>query len=112
TSDQQWELTLDVNLQGVIDGLHAFLPGMRSQGGEAHIVNTASLAGLLAGPALGAYNASKFAVVAISETLRHELAPHGIGVSVLCPGGVATNIMQNSMALTGSAPAPARGLDT
>jgi NAD(P)-dependent dehydrogenase (short-subunit alcohol dehydrogenase family) len=67
-------------------------------------VNTASLAGLLAGPALGAYQASKYAVVGISETMRPELAPHGIGVSVLCPGGVATNIMQHSMALTGDRP--------
>jgi NAD(P)-dependent dehydrogenase (short-subunit alcohol dehydrogenase family) len=105
TSDEQWRLTLDVNLNGVINGLQAFLPRIRSQRGEAHIVNTASLAGLLAGPALGAYNATKFAVVAISETMRQELAPHGIGVSVLCPGGVATNIMRNSMALTGTASA-------
>ena len=104
TTDEQWNMTLDVNLHGVINGLQTFLPRMRSQGGEAHIVNTASLAGLMAGPALGAYNASKYAVVAISETMRHELAAHGIGVSVLCPGGVATNIMQNSLALTGRAP--------
>jgi len=104
TTDEQWRLTLDVNLNGVVNGLQAFLPRMRSQGGPAHIVNTASLAGLLASPALGAYQASKFAVVGVSETLRHELAPHGIGVSVLCPGGVATNIMQNSLALTPTAP--------
>src|SRR5207253_4968272 len=97
TSDQQWRLTLDVNLNGVVNGLQAFLPRMRGQGGEAHIVNTASLAGMMAGPALGAYNASKFAVVAISETLRVELADEGFGISVLCPGGVSTNIFRNSV---------------
>ena len=98
TSDEEWRWILDINLYGVINGIEVFVPRLQSQGGEAHIVNTASLAGMLAGPMLGAYNASKFAVVAISETLRYELAPQGIGVSVLCPGGVSTNIMRNSFA--------------
>ena len=98
TSDDDWRWILDVNLHGVINGIQAFLPRIKAQGGEAHIVNTASLAGMVAGPLLGAYNATKFAVVAISETLRYELAPEGIGVSVLCPGGVSTNIMRNSFA--------------
>ena len=96
TSAEEWKWTLDINLWGVINGIQTFLPRMKAQGGEAHIVNTASLAGMLAGPMLGAYNASKFAVVAISETLRYELAPQQIGVSVLCPGGVSTNIFRNS----------------
>jgi NAD(P)-dependent dehydrogenase (short-subunit alcohol dehydrogenase family) len=89
-----WRWILSVNLDGVIHGLHAFLPRLRAQGGPAHVVNTASMAGLmpLEGAGLGAYAASKYAVVAISETLRQELAPEGIGVSVVCPGGVATRI--------------------
>lgn len=89
-----WRWILSVNLDGVIHGLHAFVPRMRAQGGPAHIVNTASMAGLipLEGAGLGAYAASKYAVVAISETLRLELAADGIGVSVVTPGGVATRI--------------------
>jgi len=89
-----WRWILSVNLDGVIHGLHAFVPRMRAQGGPAHIVNTASMAGLipLEGAGLGAYAASKYAVVAISETLRLELAGDGIGVSVVAPGGVATRI--------------------
>jgi NAD(P)-dependent dehydrogenase (short-subunit alcohol dehydrogenase family) len=89
-----WRWILSVNLDGVVHGLHAFVPRLRAQGGPAHIVNTASMAGLipLEGAGLGAYAASKYAVVAISETLRLELAPDGIGVSVVCPGGVATRI--------------------
>ena len=95
--DVDWRFTLSINLEGVINGLQAFLPRMRAQRGEAHIVNTASMAGMFAPPRLGAYNASKFAVVAISETLRVELAEDGIGVSVLCPGGVSTNIIANTL---------------
>jgi NAD(P)-dependent dehydrogenase (short-subunit alcohol dehydrogenase family) len=89
-----WKWVLDVNLWGVIHGIRAFLPTMTQSGEEGHIVNTASIAGMITAPGLGAYHASKFAVVAISETLHHELALAGsrIGVSVLCPGMVNTNI--------------------
>jgi len=89
-----WQWVLGVNLWGVIHGLSAFLPILEANGDEGHIVNTASVAGLTAGPGLGPYNASKFAVVGITETLYHELAAaeSRIGVSVLCPGYVATNI--------------------
>jgi NAD(P)-dependent dehydrogenase (short-subunit alcohol dehydrogenase family) len=89
-----WQWVLNVNLWGVIHGVQAFLPLLRSHGEDAHIVNTASVAGLVAGPGLGPYNASKFAVVAISETLHHELAMSDpqVGVTVLCPGTVRTNI--------------------
>ncbi len=89
-----WQWVLGVNLWGVIHGITAFLPILEANGAEGHIVNTASVAGLVAGPGLGPYNASKFAVVGISETLFHELAQAGsnVGVSVLCPGYVATNI--------------------
>ena len=82
---------LGVNLWGVIHGIRAFVPLLMQQG-AGHIVNTASIAGLVAGPFMGPYNASKHAVVALSETLHHELAmmaPH-VKVSVLCPGWVNT----------------------
>jgi len=91
---QDWEWVLGVNLWGVIHGLRAFLPGMLSHGEPAHVVNTASLAGHVSAPFMAPYGASKFAVVAISEALFHELAMTGspVGVSVLCPGWVNTNI--------------------
>ena len=95
---EDWQWVLGVNLWGVIHGVDAFLPTMRSQGGEAHIVNVASVAGLLSGVAfIGPYAASKVAVVSISETLRQEFAIAGdpIGVSVVCPGSTRTNIMSS-----------------
>jgi NAD(P)-dependent dehydrogenase (short-subunit alcohol dehydrogenase family) len=89
-----WQWVLGVNLWGVIHGITAFLPILEANGEDGHIVNTASVAGLVAGAGIGPYNASKFAVVGISETLFHELQATGsrIGVSVLCPGYVSTNI--------------------
>ena len=96
TTDADWQWIFSVNVNGVVYGVRSFLPRMRAQGSPAHIVNTASQAGLASilggGGGLGVYSASKYAVVAFSETLRHELAEEGIGVSVLCPGGVRTNI--------------------
>ncbi len=91
---QDWEWVLGVNLWGVIHGLRAFLPGMLAHGEPAHVVNTASLAGHVSAPFMAPYGASKFAVVAISEALFHELQMTGssVGVSVLCPGWVNTNI--------------------
>jgi NAD(P)-dependent dehydrogenase (short-subunit alcohol dehydrogenase family) len=91
-SYRDWQWVLGVNLWGVIHGLEAFLPGMiaRRQGG--HILNTASMAGLVASQGLGVYNTSKYAVVGLSETLAKDLRPYGIGVSVLCPMAVATAI--------------------
>lgn len=96
TTDWQW--TLGVNLWGVIHGIRAFLPTMLTSGEPGHIVNTASLAGLFSAPMMGPYNASKYAVVAISEALRSELAMTGanVSVSVLCPGFVNTDIMNSS----------------
>lgn len=89
-----WQWVLGVNLWGVINGLHAFLPRMLAGGEPGHVVNTASLAGHVAAPFMGPYSASKFAVVAISESLYHEMNLTGgaVGVSVLCPGWVDTNI--------------------
>jgi len=89
-----WEWVLGVNLWGVIHGVRAFTPILLSQSVEAHIVNTASLAGMICGPGAAPYNVSKFGVVALSETLHHELTMLGapVRVSVLCPGFVNTNI--------------------
>lgn len=89
-----WQWVLDVNLWGPIHGVRTFMPGMIAHGEEGHVVNTASMAGMVAGPFMGAYNVSKFGVVALSETLFHDLkiANANIGVSVLCPGFVSTNI--------------------
>lgn len=92
TSVKNWRWTVDVNMWGVVYGLQAFLPLMDSHGESGHVVNTASMAGLFCWPELGAYNASKYAVVAITETLMAERRDSNIGVSVLCPGVVATNL--------------------
>jgi NAD(P)-dependent dehydrogenase (short-subunit alcohol dehydrogenase family) len=99
-----WELSLDdwrwvigVNLMGVIHGVRTFVPIMLKQGDEGHIVNTSSIAGLLANSGSAPYDVSKFGVVALSETLYHELAMASagkIGVSVLCPGLVKTQILE------------------
>ena len=112
-----WEWVNGVNLQGVVYGLQAFLPRMREQGQGGHIVNTGSIAGLsyLAGENIGTYVATKYAVVGLSEDLHRELSGEGIGVSVLCPGGVRTRILdagRNRPAdLGGPIPAPAPGRD-
>lgn len=92
-----WEWVLGVNLWGVIYGVRAFVPIMLKQNEECHIVNTSSIAGITSGAALGAYRVSKHGVVALSETLACELAAAGakIKVSVLCPGGVNTQIMES-----------------
>jgi NAD(P)-dependent dehydrogenase (short-subunit alcohol dehydrogenase family) len=92
-----WEWVIGVNLWGVIHGVRTFVPILMQQT-EAHIVNTASVAGLVAAPFMGPYNASKHAVVAISETLHHELAMSApqVKVSVLCPGWVNTKIADSA----------------
>ena len=90
-----WEWVLGVNLWGVIHGIRTFVPRLLAAKAEAHVVNTGSIAGLLSGPGMAVYGASKHGVVTISESLYYELqmlrAP--IGVSVLCPAAVATRIM-------------------
>jgi NAD(P)-dependent dehydrogenase (short-subunit alcohol dehydrogenase family) len=93
---EDWQWVLGVNLWGVIHGLRAFLPGMLASGEEGHVVNTASMAGLLGVPWMAPYAASKYAVVGISECLYHELMPTRVGVSVLCPSWVNTNIYRSS----------------
>jgi NAD(P)-dependent dehydrogenase (short-subunit alcohol dehydrogenase family) len=87
-----WRWVLDVNLMGVLNGIRTFLPHIRAHGEGGHIVNTASMAGMIADLGFSPYVASKFAVVAMSEGLAPQLKPLGIGVSVLCPGFVRTGI--------------------
>ena len=93
-----WRWMLGVNLWGVIHGVHAFLPMLKANREGGHIVNTASMAGLVAGPRLGAYAAAKYGVVGLTEVLAAELAADGsrVGASVLCPGTVHTNIGTSS----------------
>jgi len=97
---RDWQWVMGVNLMGVVHGVQHFIPRMlqANQNGEpAHIVNTASVAGWLAAPLMGVYNVSKHAVIALSETLHHDLrlAQSTIGVSVLCPAFVPTGIAQS-----------------
>jgi len=92
---RDWQWVLGVNLWGVIHGIEAFVPRMIAGGEGGHIVNTASMAGLIASQGLGVYNTSKYAVVGLSETLAKDLKPHSIGVSVLCPMGVETRIRES-----------------
>ena len=87
---------MGINLNGVFNGIQTFLPRMLERGGSGHIVNTASGAGLVAEGSGLMYATSKFAVVGMSESLRRELEPKQIGVTVLCPGPVGTNIVGNS----------------
>ncbi len=104
-----WRWVLDVNLMGVLHGVRTFLPHIRARGEGGHIVNTASMAGLNSGLGLSPYSASKFAVVSMSEGLAKQVAPLGIGVTVLCPGFVRTRISdsgRNRPGRYGPAPAP------
>ena len=93
-----WEYTLSVNVLGVVKTVAAFLPALRASAPDAHILTTASLGGLVSDvrAPIGAYIASKYACVGYSEMLRAELAAEGIGVSVLCPGVVASNLTATS----------------
>lgn len=97
TTIRDWEWVLGVNLWGVIYGVKVFLPILIEQGEECHIVNTASLAGLISGPGMGIYCVTKHAVVAFSESLYHELRllQTHVGVSVLCPAWVNTKIVDS-----------------
>ncbi|HEY1708231.1 MAG TPA: SDR family NAD(P)-dependent oxidoreductase [Rhizomicrobium sp.] len=96
--ESDWEWILDVNLKGVVYGTETFLPLIRSHGEGGHFVNTASLAGLISGPGMEPYSATKYAVVAMSEGWAIQLAQENIGVSVLCPGFVRTRIYESGRA--------------
>lgn len=91
-----WDFAIGINLNGVINGVQTFLPRMVARGEGGHIVNTSSGAGLVATGSGVLYCTAKFAVVGMAEALNHELASSGIGVSVLCPGPVATNVIHRS----------------
>lgn len=95
---KDWQYLINVNLYGVVHGVKAFLPLLVGQG-EGHIVNTASMGGLISGPPEGLYTTTKFAVVGLSEALLMEVADKGVGVSVLCPGLVNTNLITQSFAV-------------
>lgn len=102
TSLDDWNWILSINLLGVVHGCHCFIPKMVARGRGGHVVNLASAAGYVASAALAAYATTKFAVVGLSEALRDELVPHGIGVTAVCPGLINTPITRS---------APMRGPD-
>ena len=105
---QDWQRIMGVNFWGVLHGIKAFVPRMIEQGGEGHIINTSSLAGLLASPLMGPYTVGKQAVVALAETLHYELAMinSSLKVSVVCPGPVATDIAHSDTGAGGGEPLP------
>jgi NAD(P)-dependent dehydrogenase (short-subunit alcohol dehydrogenase family) len=116
TDPLTFERMIAIKLTGTYNGVHAFAADMRARG-EGHIVNTASMAGLVSSPRLGAYTAAKFGVVGLSEVLRMELEPRGVGVSVLCPGMVSTGLPVTTAKADGrhdpAAPQPAMpGIDS
>ena len=96
-SIETWEWVIGANLWGVIHGIRTFVPIMLEQGDEGHIVNTASMAGLISFPLMSVYHATKHAVVTLTESLHFELELSGarVGASVLCPGFVRTAIMDS-----------------
>ncbi|HTI76564.1 MAG TPA: SDR family NAD(P)-dependent oxidoreductase [Mycobacterium sp.] len=96
TSHDDWRFVIDVDLWGPIHGVEAFLPRLIAQGGDSHIVFTSSFAGLIPNVGLGPYCVAKYGVVALAETLAREVRPNGIGVTVLCPMIVETNLLANT----------------
>jgi NAD(P)-dependent dehydrogenase (short-subunit alcohol dehydrogenase family) len=95
-----WDWAISVNLKGVVHGCHFFLPKMIERGAGGHVVNMASLAGIIAQNRMSVYAATKFAVVGLSESLYEELSPAGIGLTTVCPGIIDTPITRNTR-LTG-----------
>lgn len=93
---EDWRWIVDINLMGVVHGVEIFAPLIREQGEGGHIVNVASIAGLWPVAGSGPYTATKAAVIAYSEVVRHDLEAEGIGVSVVCPGWVRTGIHKTS----------------
>ena len=96
TTHDDWRFVIDVDLWGPIHGVEAFLPRLIAQGDEAHIVFTSSFAGLIPNVGLGPYCVAKYGVVALAETLAREVRANGIGVTVLCPMIVETNLLANT----------------
>jgi NAD(P)-dependent dehydrogenase (short-subunit alcohol dehydrogenase family) len=91
-----WDWIVSINVMGVVYGCHCFIPAMLAQRRGGHVVNLASAAGYVASAQLAAYSTTKFAVVGLSEALRDELAPHGIGVTAICPGLINTSITRSA----------------
>lgn len=89
---EDWRWVIDVDMWGVIHGMHAFVPRMQASGAPGHVVNTASTAGLLGFPGIASYVAAKHAVVGMTQSIWHELQRSDVSASVLCPGVVSTNI--------------------
>ena len=110
TSDDDWDWVLGVNLHGVVNGMRAYVPLIRAGGRGGHVVNTASILGLQTGPRMAIYAASKYAVVAISEAAREDLAPFDIGVSALCPGMIDTRILHSDRNRPAALPARSTGM--
>jgi NAD(P)-dependent dehydrogenase (short-subunit alcohol dehydrogenase family) len=98
TELEDWDWIVPINLMGVVHGCHFFLPRMVERGTGGHVANLSSMAGFHATPALVAYTATKFAVLGLSEALREELRPHGIGVTAICPGIINTPITKSARA--------------
>jgi NAD(P)-dependent dehydrogenase (short-subunit alcohol dehydrogenase family) len=94
-ASSDWDWVIGVNLKGLVHGLQLFLPQMKAHGEDSHIVNTASVNGVVGSALAGPYSATKFAVVGISEVLAAELKDTPIGVSVLCPSWVKTRMLDN-----------------
>jgi NAD(P)-dependent dehydrogenase (short-subunit alcohol dehydrogenase family) len=94
-ASSDWDWVIGVNLKGLVHGLQLFLPHMKAHGEDGHIVNTASVNGVVGSALAGPYSATKFAVVGLSEVLAAELQETPIGVSVLCPSWVKTRMLDN-----------------
>lgn len=103
TDPEIFDRMIAIKLTGTFNGIHTFAPDMRTRG-EGHVVNTASMAGLEINAKLGAYTASKFGVVGLTEVLRKEMAPYNVGVSVLCPGMVSTALPASTAKADGLVP--------
>jgi NAD(P)-dependent dehydrogenase (short-subunit alcohol dehydrogenase family) len=99
TALTDWDWIVSINLFGVIYGCHYFVPKMVARGRGGHVANVASVAGYLPSAALAAYSTTKFAVLGLSEALRDELVPHGIGVTAICPGLINTPITRSARML-------------
>lgn len=108
---EDWDFALQVNVGGAISAVKTFVPRMLAKGLEGHVVITSSVSGLFTGPGAGVYVTTKFALVGLAEALRADLKPKGIGVSVLCPGPVKSELFESTLAVrpralaaTGSVP--------
>ena len=94
---QDWDWVLGVNLGGVVNGVVTFVPRMKARRDGGHVVTTASMAAFIAGPGAGIYTTAKFGVHGLSDALRWSLLPHGIGVSMVCPGLVKSKIYESDL---------------